>query len=178
MIETCKGKDHRGFFAETYSERMFGEQGFRENFVQDNCSGSAKGVLRGLHYQIEPHGMGKLVRVLQGSVYDVAVDLRRGSPTFGKHVGEVLSAENRRALWVPVGFAHGFVALEDNTLVYYKCTAIHTPEAERSLLYNDPALGIRWPLEPSIISKKDAEAPPLAEAEYNFEYVPGKSGSA
>jgi dTDP-4-dehydrorhamnose 3,5-epimerase len=170
LFETGLFADNRGFFSETFSEPVFENLGFRENFRQDNCSGSAKGVLRGLHYQLNPHGMGKFVRVLQGSVFDVAVDLRRGSPTFGKYVGRTLSAENRLALWVPVGFAHGFVSLEDNTLVYYKCSGVHTPEAERSLLYSDPKIGIQWPIEPTIISKKDAEAPSLDEAEYNFVY--------
>jgi dTDP-4-dehydrorhamnose 3,5-epimerase len=170
VVETRAVSDDRGFFAETYSKPMFARAGLEPTFVQDNLSASRKGTVRGLHYQIEPHGMGKLVRAIRGSVFDVAVDLRRGSPTFGKWVGRTLTAENRLALWVPSGFAHGFVALEEDTLVFYKCTAIHTPEAERAIVYNDPAIGIQWPLQPSIVSPKDAAAPPLANAEYNFEY--------
>lgn len=170
MIETGIFGDHRGFFTEVYSRQMLMKAGFAETFVQDNCSKSAKGTLRGLHYQLEPHGMGKLVRVLQGAVYDVAVDLRRESPTFGKYVGRVLDAKEAFALWVPVGFAHGFLALEDDSIVFYKCTSIHAPEAERSLRYNDPAIGIDWPFQPTTISEKDAAAPDLAGAEYNFKW--------
>ena len=163
-------RDARGYFSESYSSPMWAEQGFTESFVQDNLSLSCKGTLRGMHYQIEPHGMGKLVRVVQGSVYDVLVDLRRGSPTCGQWRGFELSDANALTLWVPVGFAHGFVALEDGTLVHYKCTSIHTPEAERSLSYKCPHVGIRWPLEPTVISPKDAAAPGIEEAEYNFVY--------
>ena len=170
VVETGIFRDDRGFFSETYSRKVWLEAGFKETFVQDNLSMSAKGTLRGLHYQIEPYGMGKLVRVVSGSVFDVAVDIRKGSPSFGEWVGRTLSSENRCSLWVPVGFAHGFVALEDDTLVWYKCTEMHTPEAERSLSYSDPAVGIEWPLEPSIISEKDAAAPTLDRAEYNFIY--------
>jgi len=170
LVETGYFFDERGFFSEQYSETVWCEAGFTERFVQDNLSLSARGTLRGLHYQIEPHGMGKLVRAVTGSVFDVGVDLRQGSPTFGRWFGHVLNSENRLALWFPSGFAHGFVALEDSSLVYYKCTHIHTPEAERSLLYDDPDVGIEWPIGPTIISKKDAEAPRLADADYNFIY--------
>lgn len=170
VVRTKVARDDRGFFSETHSKTMFREAGLDEEFVQDNLSGSKKGTLRGLHYQIEPNAMGKLVRAITGSIFDVAVDLRKGSPTFGKWVGRTLSAENRLALWVPVGFAHGFVALEDNTLVLYKCTAIHAPEAERAINYADRTIGIDWPLEPTLVSPKDAAAPPLAEAEHNFVY--------
>ncbi|HEO70526.1 MAG TPA: dTDP-4-dehydrorhamnose 3,5-epimerase, partial [Candidatus Hydrogenedentes bacterium] len=137
----------------------------------DNLSLSAKGTLRGMHYQIEPHAMGKLVRAITGAVFDVAVDLRRGSPTFGKWVGRMLSEGNPAAMWVPPGFAHGFVALEDHTLVYYKCTRLYAPQAERSLSYADPEVGIEWPMQPTVISPKDAEAPLLREADYNFTYA-------
>ena len=170
VAETGISRDRRGFFTETYSEKVWEEAGFKETFVQDNLSMSAKGVLRGMHYQVNPHGMGKLVRAVAGSVFDVAVDLRRGSPTFAKWVGRTLSGENGLALWVPVGFAHGFVALEDDTLVSYKCTCMHTPEAERSLSYKDPEVGIKWPLEPTIISDKDRKAPGLKDAEYYFTF--------
>ncbi len=169
-VEVGVFRDERGFFTETYSREVWEGQGFTEVFVQDNLSLSAKGTLRGMHYQLAPYSMGKLVRAVTGSVFDVAVDLRRGSPTFGKWVGRTLSGENGLALWIPAGFAHGFIALEDETLVYYKCTAAHAPEAERSLSYNDPQVGIEWPLEPTIVSEKDAHAPPLQQAEYNFVY--------
>ena len=170
LIETGRVADHRGFFTETYSERMWREQGFTETFQQDSMSLSARGTLRGMHYQVEPHGMGKLVRALTGSIFDVAVDLRKGSPTFGQWYGRTLSGVDGLALWIPVGFAHGFVALEDDTLVYYKCTKIHTPDAERSLSYRCDKVRVAWPLEPTILSKKDVEAPGLQDAEYNFTY--------
>ena len=170
LVETKIARDDRGFFSETYSATMFAEAGLDEHFVQDNLTGSRKGTVRGLHYQLEPHGMGKLVRAVRGSIFDVAVDLRRKSPTFGKWVGRTLTAENRLALWIPTGFAHGFVALEDDTLVMYKCTRIHTPEAERAVHWADPAIGIEWPIRPTLISPKDEVAPPLSAAEYNFVY--------
>jgi dTDP-4-dehydrorhamnose 3,5-epimerase len=170
VIETGMVRDDRGFFSETYSARMFEQAGFSGTFVQDNLSLSKRGTLRGLHYQIDPHAMGKLVRVVKGSVFDVAVDIRKGSPTFGKWVGRTLTAENRLALWVPPGFAHGFLALEDDTLVLYKCTEIHTPESERAIHYGDPAIGIEWPIAATMIAPKDQAAPPLATADYNFVY--------
>jgi len=165
----CVGDD-RGFFSEVYSEAVWRDAGFEERFVQDNLSLSAKGTLRGMHYQLEPHGLGKLVRVVRGSIFDVGVDLRKGSPAFGKWVGRTLSAENRLALWLPVGLAHGFLALEDDTLAYYKSTGHHTPEAERSLSYFDPEVGIAWPCRPTIVSPKDAQAPTIERAEHNFEF--------
>ena len=171
-VATKAFNDDRGFFSEVYSAGVWAAEGFRESFVQDNLSLSRKGTLRGLHYQIEPRGMGKLVRTVSGSVFDVAVDLRRGSPTFGKWIGRELSAANMLALWIPAGFAHGFVALEDNSLVLYKCTEMHAPEAERSVSYKDPEINIAWPVPPAIISPKDMQAPLLKDAEYNFVYVP------
>ena len=170
LLETGVVRDDRGFFSETYSSKMFEAAGFRETFVQDNLSESRRGTLRGLHYQLEPHGMGKLVRVIRGSIFDVAVDIRRGSPSFGKWVGRTLTGDNRLSLWIPSGFAHGFIALEDETLVFYKCTAIHTPEAERAIHHADPAIGIEWPIPPTLVAPKDAAAPPLDRAEYNFEH--------
>jgi len=170
VIETGMVRDDRGFFSETYSSRMFEQAGFSGTFVQDNLSQSRKGTLRGLHYQIEPHAMGKLVRVVRGSVFDVAVDIRKGSPTFGKWVGRTLTADNRLALWVPSGFAHGFLALEDETLVLYKCTEIHTPECERAIHYADPAIAIEWPIPATLVAPKDEAAPALANADYNFVY--------
>ncbi len=167
-IQTGSFSDDRGSFAETYSRPVWQAQGFAEQFVQDNVSVSKGGNLRGMHYQLLPHGMGKLVRVLQGEIFDVGIDLRKDSETFGKWVGRTLNAENRLALYFPPGFAHGFVALRDDTIVYYKCTSAHCPEAERAVSYQDPEVGIAWPMTPRIISAKDAAAPRLAEAEHNF----------
>jgi len=170
VIETGAVRDDRGYFAEIHSTKMLEASGFRATFVQDNLSRSREGTLRGLHYQLEPHGMGKYVRVLVGAVFDVAVDIRRGSPTYGKWVGRTLTAENRQALWVPTGFAHGFLALEEDTLVLYKCTATHTPEAERAIHFGDPAIGIEWPRQPALVAAKDAAAPVFSMAEHNFDY--------
>lgn len=171
VIETGLIRDDRGFFAELYSAKVLESHGFRATFKQDNLSSSGKGTLRGLHYQLEPHGMGKLVRALSGALFDVAVDIRRGSPTFGKWVGRTLTLENKEALWIPPGFAHGFLALEEATLVLYKCTATHAPDAERAINYADPAIGITWPTQPALVAPKDVAAPPLARAEYNFEHA-------
>lgn len=170
IVKTGVFQDDRGYFSESYSKRMWAEAGFEEHFVQDNLSCSKKGTLRGLHYQILPEGMGKLVRCVRGAIFDVAVDLRSGSATFGQWVGRELSGENHLSLWVPVGFAHGFVALEDDSIVHYKCSGHHAPDCERSLNYADPDVGIQWPLSPTIISQKDQDAPMLEQAEYNFEH--------
>jgi len=158
--------DARGFFFESFNARDFARvTGLDVNFVQDNHSKSAKGVLRGLHYQIQ-HAQGKLVRVVQGEVFDVAVDLRRTSPTFGQWVGVHLSADNHRQLWVPPGFAHGFVVLSESAEFLYKTTDYWYPEHERSLLWNDPAVGIDWPLEGQpLLAAKDAAGKLLAQAE-------------
>lgn len=170
VVESSVYSDDRGFFSEAHNRDTWAAAGLAEIFVQDNVSCSAKGTLRGMHYQILPHAMGKCIRVLRGAIFDVAVDLREASPTFGNWVGRTLSADNGLALWVPVGFAHGFVALKDQAVVYYKCTDVYTPEAERSLLYSDPAVGIEWPLEPTRIAEKDAAAPPLDKADFNFTF--------
>jgi dTDP-4-dehydrorhamnose 3,5-epimerase len=157
--------DHRGFFLEIYRKEIFEAAGIHDEFVQDNHSKSARGVLRGLHYQLQ-YPQGKLVRVVQGEIFDVAVDLRHGSPSFGQWAGELLSAENKRALWVPPGFAHGFLVLSESAEVIYKCTTYYAPQYERSLLWNDPALGIEWPSVPEVIlSDKDRNAPSLQQAE-------------
>ncbi len=157
--------DERGFFYESYNRRAMTEAGIPDDFVQDNHSRSAKGVLRGLHYQIQ-NTQGKLVRVISGSVYDVAVDLRKSSPTFGKWVGVELSAENKRMAWIPKGFAHGFVVTSDTAEFLYKTTDYWAPQFERSLLWNDPALGIAWPLEGEpTIAAKDAAGLPLVQCE-------------
>jgi len=168
IVKTGVFSDDRGFFSESYSKKMWAEAGFTEAFVQDNLSKSKRGTLRGLHYQINPAGMGKLVRCVQGAVYDVAVDLRKGSPTYGKWHGLELTGENHLSFWVPVGFAHGFVALEDDSLVHYKCTNHHTPECERALNYACPAVGIKWPLAPTVITQKDMDAPMLDGVDTNF----------
>ncbi|MFQ5425228.1 MAG: dTDP-4-dehydrorhamnose 3,5-epimerase [Phycisphaerae bacterium] len=159
--------DARGFFSETYSRKTFAEHGIDMTFVQENHSLSVeKGVLRGLHYQIHPHAQDKLVRVVRGTILDVAVDIRRDSPTFGRHVKDVLSAENWRQLLVPVGFAHGFVTLEANTEVLYKVTNFYAPDHERGLRWNDPALDIDWsiPDDQVIMKDRDRDFPRLAEA--------------
>lgn len=163
-------RDGRGYFTELFNTATWGEAGFVQTFVQDNMSLSAKGTLRGLHYQLNPNAQGKLVRTLRGSVYDVAVDIREGSPTYGQWVGRTLSEENSVAMWVPPGFAHGFLVLEDDTQVLYKCTAPWSPESERTIAYNDPAIGIEWPIEPTSVKPRDAEAPAMADADKNFSY--------
>ncbi|SIR22123.1 dTDP-4-dehydrorhamnose 3,5-epimerase [Rhizobium sp. RU35A] len=158
--------DERGFFFESFNARQFREAtGLERSFVQDNHSKSAKNVLRGLHYQLH-QPQGKLVRVVQGAVFDVAVDLRRSSSTFGHWVGVMLSAENRRQLWVPEGFAHGFLVVSDSAEFLYKTTDFYAPEHERSILWNDPAIGIEWPVEAApTLSAKDAAAITLERAE-------------
>jgi dTDP-4-dehydrorhamnose 3,5-epimerase len=162
ILEPKAFGDARGFFMETWNRRRYVEAGLPGEFVQDNVSFSQHGVLRGLHYQ-HPNAQGKLVYVLQGEVFDVAVDVRVGSPSFGRWVGVTLSAENRRQFWVPPGFAHGFCVTGETALFCYKCTELYAPEHEGSILWNDPAIGIAWPLEHPTLSAKDAAAPPLAE---------------
>ncbi len=166
IIEPKVFGDERGFFFESFNRRQFADLiGRNVDFVQDNHSRSVKNVLRGLHYQIQ-QPQGKLVRVVQGTVFDVAVDIRRSSPTFGQYAAVELSAENKRMLWVPEGFAHGFVVLSDTAEFLYKTTDYWAPEFERSIAWNDPAIGIQWPIqgEPSL-SAKDQQAKALAEAE-------------
>jgi dTDP-4-dehydrorhamnose 3,5-epimerase len=169
IIEPAVFYDERGFFYESFNQDKFRAiTGVSPNFVQDNHSKSARGVVRGLHYQIE-HPQGKLVRVTAGEVFDVAVDIRRSSPTFGKHISVVLSAENKRMLWVPEGFAHGFMALTDDVEFLYKTTDVWFKQHERTLLWNDPALNIAWPLDrvnhQPRVNTKDAEGPVLKEAD-------------
>jgi dTDP-4-dehydrorhamnose 3,5-epimerase len=166
IIEPKVFGDERGFFFESFNRRQFAELTGRDlDFVQDNHSRSVKNVLRGLHYQIQ-QPQGKLVRVVQGAVFDVAVDIRRRSPTFGRHVGLELSAENKRMLWIPEGFAHGFVVLSDTAEFLYKTTDYWRPEYERSICWNDPTLAINWPLQTApILSAKDAQGMSLQQAE-------------
>jgi len=154
--------DVRGFFLETWNRECYERAGIPSGFVQDNLSFSRSGILRGLHYQ-KPNAQGKLVQVLQGEVYDVVVDIRAGSPTFGKWMGETLSAENRRQLFVPVGYAHGFCVTSDTALFSYKCTDIYNPQAEVSIFWNDPDIGIDWPVSNPELSLKDRDAPTLAK---------------
>jgi dTDP-4-dehydrorhamnose 3,5-epimerase len=158
--------DDRGFFMESWNRKLFADIGLDLDFVQDNHSRSAKGVLRGLHYQ-QPNPQGKLVRVTAGRAWDVAVDLRAGSATYSKWAGVELSAENKRMFWVPPGFAHGFVSLEDGTDFLYKCTALYDPSCEHSLMWNDPQVGIEWPLEgiEPQLSAKDKVGKPLSAVE-------------
>jgi dTDP-4-dehydrorhamnose 3,5-epimerase len=163
IVEPRVFRDGRGWFFESWNRRSLAAAGLDVDFVQDNHSRSARGVLRGLHYQVE-HAQGKLVRVVVGEVFDVAVDLRERSPTFGRHVGLRLSADEPRMLWVPPGFAHGFVVLSDVAEFLYKTTDYWYPEHERTLLWNDPALGIDWPVADPLLAPKDAAGTPLADA--------------
>ncbi len=167
LIEPRIFADARGWFCETWNEAAFAAAGIAARFVQDNHSCSARGVLRGLHYQLR-RPQGKLVRVVAGAAFDVAVDLRRGSPSFGRWVGVELDAAQHRMLWIPPGFAHGILALRDGTEVLYKCTQRYAPEDEHAVAWNDPTLAIAWPLDrlgPPILSGRDRAAPPLALAE-------------
>jgi len=159
--------DERGFFMESFNQKAFNQAvGDEVTFVQDNHSRSSQGVLRGLHYQLPPHVQGKLVRVTQGAVFDVAVDIRRSSPTFGRWVGTELSGQNHRQLWLPPGMAHGFLVTSENADFLYKTTDYYAPQAEACIRWNDPAVAIAWPAlsGPPRLSAKDAAAPPLAEA--------------
>ena len=165
IIEPKVFGDARGFFYESWNEREFERAGIRARFVQDNHSRSGKGVLRGLHYQVR-HPQGKLIRVTQGEIFDVAVDIRRGSPTFGKWEGALLSGETKNMLWIPVGFAHGFYVLSEVAEVLYKATDFYAPEDERCVLWNDPELGIDWPLSGTpVLSPKDAAGARLRDAD-------------
>lgn len=160
-------KDDRGFFLEIFNRQTLNSLGINYEFVQDNLSGSSMGVLRGLHYQIQ-YPQGKLVTVLRGEVFDVAVDLRRSSPYFGKHVSLRLSENERKFLWIPPGFAHGFLVLSETAEFFYKVTDYHHPEAERTILWNDKSLSIDWPIEPTmqlVLSGKDREGIPLSSAD-------------
>ncbi len=156
-------EDERGYFMETYKESDFQKAGIRERFVQDNHSRSSRGTLRGLHFQRAPHAQAKLVRVTRGSLWDVAVDLRPVSKTYGRWVGTEISETNRKMIFIPVGFAHGFVALEDGTELQYKCSAEYNAQADGGVRWDDPELAIEWPLRDVLVSVKDAALPPLKE---------------
>lgn len=154
--------DERGFFLETWAHRRYAEAGLPQTFVQDNLSRSSRGILRGLHLQ-HPFGQGKLVQVMEGEVFDVAVDVRVGSPTFGHWVGTMLSGDNHRQIYIPPGFAHGFAVVSEQALFSYKCTEAYHREAELGVIWNDPAIGIEWPLTDPMLSPKDAAFPALSE---------------
>ena len=169
-IQPERHGDHRGFFAETYSRRQYAELGINVDFVQDNHSLSREvGTLRGLHFQAPPHAQAKLVRCGRGALFDVAVDIRRGSPTYGRWEGYELTAENGDQLYIPVGFAHGFVTLEPDSEIVYKCSDYYAPETEGAVLWNDPDIGIDWPIDTApILSDKDAVAPLFPDLESPF----------
>lgn len=172
IIETKVFGDNRGYFMETYNKKQFEEAGLNMEFVQDNQSKSTKGVLRGLHFQTR-NTQGKLVRVTKGSVYDVAVDLRKGSPTYGKYEGVILTEDNNKQFYIPEGFAHGFLVLSDEAVFTYKCTNFYTPDAEGGLMWNDPDVAIEWPLDGIdniILSEKDKVHKTLKELDSPFEY--------
>ncbi len=164
--------DSRGFFFESFEMNKFAEAGLPTVYWQDNVSRSVKGVLRGLHYQLNPYAQGKIVRVSVGEVFDVGVDIRKGSPTFGKWYGQILSAENKNMIWIPPGFAHGFLVMSDEAEFSYKVTARYAPHLERSIIWDDPEIGIEWPKLDVlfVLSKKDKEGAAFKNAEYNFTY--------
>ncbi|MEM7336937.1 MAG: dTDP-4-dehydrorhamnose 3,5-epimerase [Chloroflexota bacterium] len=170
LVEAKKFGDDRGFFMETYQFNAFEQNGISLRFVQDNFSHSSRGVLRGLHYQINPDAQGKLVRAVSGEIFDVAVDIRKGSPTYGQWVGEMLSRENGRLLWVPPGFAHGFCVVSEKADVAYKVTGDYSPSCDRGIIWNDPAIGIDWPIDNPSLSPKDVDHPTLENADNNFTY--------
>lgn len=167
VLEPKVHQDERGFFLESYSARTLQRSGIETHFVQDNHSRSVKGTLRGLHYQVN-QGQVKLVRVLSGTIFDVAVDIRWGSPTFGQWTGQILSAENFLQLYIPVGFAHGFCVLSDTADVAYKCSSYYAPQDERGLAWNDPTIAIDWPVSDPILSARDQQHPALQEIGRDF----------
>ncbi len=168
VIQPNVFEDDRGYFYESYNEKFFIQNGINVHFVQDNQSLSQQGVLRGLHFQKPPHDQGKLVRVIKGSVLDVAVDIRKNSATYGKPFSIELNEENKTMLWVPPGFAHGFLTLRHNTIFSYKCTNFYNKESEDSLLWNDPAIGINWNIELPLLSEKDKIGKLLSEFDSYF----------
>ncbi|MCK8489220.1 dTDP-4-dehydrorhamnose 3,5-epimerase [Paenibacillus sp. MBLB2552] len=170
LLEPVVHGDHRGFFMESYNQSEMKKLGLTFDFIQDNQSLSAEpGVLRGLHYQLQPKAQTKLIRVLAGAIYDVILDIRRSSPTFGQWVGVILSEHNKRQLLVPKGFAHGFCTLVPNTQVFYKVDEYYSPEHDRGILWNDQALNIDWPVSEPLLSDKDRRHPTFVEAEMNFD---------
>lgn len=174
VVEPDVHRDARGFFLEAYHARKYAEGGVTGTFVQDNHSKSMRGTLRALHAQ-SPHAQGKLVRVLSGEIYDVAVDVRLGSPRYGRYAAVVLSAENNKQLWIPEGFAHGFCVLSETAEVEYKCTDFYHPECDLTIAWNDPDIGIPWPVERPILSDKDRRAPLLKDKDVQSRLLPYKS---
>ncbi len=170
LIEGKAFGDERGFFMEMYKRSEFSKYGITQIFVQDNHSHSVRGVLRGLHYQKQPAAQAKLISVIRGEVLDVAVDIRKGSPSYGCWVSEILSQRNHRILYVPEGFAHGFLVLSEVTDVVYKVTSEYSPQAERGIIWNDPSIGIDWPIKEPLLVRKDTQFPILKEADNNFIY--------
>jgi dTDP-4-dehydrorhamnose 3,5-epimerase len=172
IIEPQIFADERGYFFESFSELKFAKVGLASSYVQDNESKSHKGVIRGLHYQLAPHAQSKLIRVVRGTVFDVAVDLRKGSPTFGQWYGLEVSASKKNQLYIPKGFAHGFSVLSDYAIFSYKCDDFYKPEADRGIRFDDPELNIDWkvPKDKALVSEKDRNLPYLADAEINFTY--------
>ncbi len=170
LVEAKSFPDERGFFMESFQESTFEINGIRTRFVQDNYSHSKKRVLRGLHYQKDPKAQAKLVMAITGEIFDVAVDIRKGSPTYGKWVGEILSEQNHRLLYVPRGFAHGFYVLSDKADVLYKVSSDYSHEHERGILWNDPDLAIKWSTDNPIMIQKDLQLPTLKESDNNFVY--------
>lgn len=170
LVQARVLRDGRGFFTELYKHSDFVQAGIKEHFIQDNYSRSIKNVLRGLHYQKHPRAQGKLVRCLKGRIFDAMVDIRIGSSTFGRWVGHELSEDDGLMLYVPPGFAHGFVVLSDEAEVLYKCTEEYSPESERGIIWNDPEIGIRWPVQYPILSERDRRHPLLKDADNDFRY--------
>lgn len=171
LIEPKAFGDHRGFFMESYNEKVFKENGILENFIQDNHSLSKEaGVLRGMHYQLAPKAQTKLIRVATGAIYDVVVDMRKGSPTYGQWEGYILSEHNKRQLLVPKGFAHGFCTITEDVNVLYKVDELYSPEHDRGIAWDDEDLGINWPVFNPILSEKDGKHPQLKHADNNFEW--------
>ncbi len=170
LVKAKRFGDSRGFFMETYKQSDFAAHGIEEAFVQGNFSRSARGVLRGLHYQKAPQAQGKLVAVLRGEVVDVAVDIRRGSPTYGRWVSQVLTGENGHLLYIPPGFAHGFCAVSEEADFSYMVTAEYAPELDRGIIWNDATIGVEWPVDPPLLTDKDAQWPSLEEADHDFVY--------
>lgn len=168
LIEPKTFQDERGFFMESYKYSEFASFGIKDQFPQDNHSKSNKRVLRGLHFQLLPKAQAKLVRCVRGEIFDVAVDIRKKSPTYGKWVGEILSEENKKELYIPIGFAHGFCVISDEAEVLYKSSDEYSPEKERAIIWNDPKINISWPIKNPIVSKKDLEGKLLDKVENNF----------
>ncbi len=170
LIEPKVFKDERGFFLETYKYSEFFSAGIKEHFIQDNHSKSKRGVLRGLHFQKNPKAQAKVVGCIRGEIFDVVVDIREGSPFYGKWVGTILSDENKKQLYTPIGFAHGFCVLSEEAEIIYKCSRDYSPENERGIIWNDPCLNIDWPFNNPMVSEKDSKNPLLKEVDNNFVY--------